>query len=75
MIRDFINECVDCQIDDFKHPKTNKRSLCYRINYRSMDRNVTNDEINEIQEKVRSVVQDEFNVKLRQIYIHYKTRL
>jgi phenylalanyl-tRNA synthetase alpha chain len=30
-----------------------------------MDRNVTNDEINEIQEKVRSVVQDEFNVKLR----------
>ncbi|KAL9555476.1 hypothetical protein MBANPS3_002323 [Mucor bainieri] len=52
-------------IDDFKHPKTNKRSLCYRINYRSMDRSVTNDEINEIQEKVRSVVQDEFKVELR----------
>lgn len=53
------------QIDDFKHPKTNKRSLCYRINYRSMDRNVTNEEINEIQEKVRSAVKDEFNVELR----------
>ncbi|KAI8067166.1 phenylalanyl-tRNA synthetase [Gongronella butleri] len=25
-------------IDDFTHPKTNKRSLCYRIMYRSMDR-------------------------------------
>ncbi|CAO3702227.1 unnamed protein product [Rhizopus stolonifer] len=25
-------------IDDFTHPKTNRRSMCYRINYRSMDR-------------------------------------
>ncbi|GAA5803856.1 hypothetical protein HPULCUR_009341 [Helicostylum pulchrum] len=52
-------------IDDFRHPKNNKRSLCYRINYRSMDRNVTNDEINEIQEKVRRVVQEQFKVELR----------
>ncbi|KAI8338455.1 hypothetical protein BC941DRAFT_422961 [Chlamydoabsidia padenii] len=53
-------------IDDFVHPKTNKRSLCYRILYRSMDRNVTNDEINEIQEKVRSTVEQEFGVELRE---------
>ncbi|KAG0166306.1 hypothetical protein DFQ28_006411 [Apophysomyces sp. BC1034] len=52
-------------IDDFKHPKTGKRSLCYRILYRSMDRNVTNEEINAIQDKVRSAVQDEFLVTLR----------
>ena len=26
------------QIDTFRHPKTNRTSLCYRINYRSMDR-------------------------------------
>jgi phenylalanyl-tRNA synthetase alpha chain len=26
------------QIDDFTHPKTGRRSLAYRINYRSMDR-------------------------------------
>jgi len=26
------------QIDRFLHPKTNRTSLCYRINYRSMDR-------------------------------------
>lgn len=30
-----------------------------------MDRNVTNDEINEIQEKVRRVVQEQFKVELR----------
>ncbi|KAI9300131.1 phenylalanyl-tRNA synthetase, partial [Cunninghamella echinulata] len=53
-------------IDDFTHPKTKKRSLCYRIIYRSMDRNVTNEEINEIQETVRSTVQSEFKVDLRE---------
>ncbi|KAI7864905.1 phenylalanyl-tRNA synthetase [Spinellus fusiger] len=52
-------------IDEFVHPKSKRRSLCYRILYRSMDRNVTNDEINEIQDKVRSVVQEEFKVELR----------
>jgi len=26
------------QIDKFTHPKTQRTSLCYRINYRSMDR-------------------------------------
>jgi hypothetical protein len=29
---------LDPQIDSFVHPKTNRTSLCYRINYRSMDR-------------------------------------
>ncbi|ORX61364.1 phenylalanyl-tRNA synthetase [Hesseltinella vesiculosa] len=53
-------------IDDFTHPKTNRRSLCYRIMYRSMDRNVTNDEINEIQEKVRAAVEQDFDVELRE---------
>jgi phenylalanyl-tRNA synthetase alpha chain len=26
------------KIDDFVHPKTGRRSKCYRLNYRSMDR-------------------------------------
>ncbi|KAI8377836.1 uncharacterized protein BYT42DRAFT_571874 [Radiomyces spectabilis] len=52
-------------IDDFTHPKTKRRSLCYRILYRSMDRSVTNEEINEIQENVRTSVQKEFSVELR----------
>ncbi|CAG8506775.1 1189_t:CDS:2 [Funneliformis caledonium] len=52
-------------VDEFVHPKTKKKSLCYRINYRSMDRNVTNEEINKIQEKVRIDVEAKLNVTLR----------
>lgn len=41
-------------VDHFIHPKTKKSSYCYRIIYRSMDRTLTSDEINEIQEKIRN---------------------
>lgn len=40
-------------IDSFTHPKTGRSSRCYRISYRSMDRNLTNEEIDELQFKVR----------------------
>ena len=33
-------EDVTC-IDDFVHPKTKRHSRCYRLNYRSMDRNLS----------------------------------
>lgn len=56
---------VISQIDEFTHPKTQKRSLCYRINYRSMDRNVTNAEINDIQDKLRKEVVRRMEVELR----------
>ncbi|KAJ1666168.1 phenylalanyl-tRNA synthetase alpha subunit, mitochondrial [Coemansia sp. RSA 1813] len=52
-------------IDSFTHPKTGKTSHCYRINYCSMDRNVTNEEINEIQEKVRDRMVRQLGVTLR----------
>lgn len=41
-------------VDEFFHPKKQKQSLCFRINYRSMDRSLTNNEINDIQDKVIS---------------------
>lgn len=52
-------------IDTFKHPKTGIVSQCYRITYRSMDRNLTNEEINVLQERVRRAVVHELEVKLR----------
>ncbi|MCO5602892.1 hypothetical protein L7F22_057031 [Adiantum nelumboides] len=40
IVRDVASDLVEDVglIDEFVHPKTNRRSKCYRINYRSMDR-------------------------------------
>ncbi|XP_027348949.1 phenylalanine--tRNA ligase, chloroplastic/mitochondrial isoform X2 [Abrus precatorius] len=51
-------------IDNF----TNKKGMtshCYRIAYRSMERSLTDDEINDLQWKVREQVQSKLNVVLR----------
>ncbi|KNA20574.1 hypothetical protein SOVF_051150 [Spinacia oleracea] len=51
-------------IDNF----TNKKGMtshCYRITYRSMERSLTDEEINELQSKVREVVQEKLKVVLR----------
>ncbi|KAK9768300.1 phenylalanyl-tRNA synthetase alpha subunit, mitochondrial [Basidiobolus ranarum] len=67
MIRDIAGDLVEDVklVDSFTHPKNKKQSLCYRINYRSMDRNVTNEEINALQETVRSQVAEQLKVTLR----------
>ena len=52
-------------IDEFTHPKNNRKSHCYRINYRSMDRSVTNEEINELQEMIRKDVVEKLTLDLR----------
>ncbi|KAK1422171.1 hypothetical protein QVD17_25108 [Tagetes erecta] len=51
-------------IDNF----TNKKGMtshCYRITYRSMERSLTDEEINELQWNVRDQVQRQMNVELR----------
>merc|ERR1711998_251020 len=52
-------------IDDFTNPKTNKRSNCYRITYRSMERSLTNEEIDSLQEEVRSAMEGDMKLELR----------
>jgi phenylalanyl-tRNA synthetase alpha chain len=52
-------------VDQFTHPKTNRESHCYRITYRSMDRSLTNEEIDTLQEQIRDKIQAELNVELR----------
>lgn len=52
-------------IDRFTNPKTDRTSLCYRINYQSMDRSVTNEEINKIQQEVEEKLVQKYKVVLR----------
>lgn len=52
-------------IDTFKHPKTSRESKCFRINYRHMDRSLTNEEVDHFQVKLRSLVKEELQCELR----------
>lgn len=60
---DLVENVVN--IDEFIHPKTGRKSQCYRINYQSMDRNLTNDEINAIHQKVEDDLVKYFQVEIR----------
>lgn len=39
--------------------------MCFRINYRSLERTLTNEEINKLQEDVRAAVVEKLGVELR----------
>jgi phenylalanyl-tRNA synthetase alpha chain len=51
--------------DEFTHPKSGRRSMCYRINYRSLERTLTNSEANELHESIRGKLVGQFGVELR----------
>ncbi|XP_057515524.1 phenylalanine--tRNA ligase, chloroplastic/mitochondrial-like [Amaranthus tricolor] len=66
VVRDIAGDLVEevSLIDNF----TNKKGMtshCYRIAYRSMERSLTDEEINDLQSKVREVVQEKLKVVLR----------
>lgn len=52
-------------IDDFVHPKTGRASKCFRITYRSMERSLTNDEVDALQVEIRDAVAGELGAELR----------
>jgi phenylalanyl-tRNA synthetase alpha chain len=52
-------------IDQFTNPKNGKTSNCFRITYRSMDRSLTDDEVNALQERVRNETAERLKVQLR----------
>ncbi|KNE63921.1 phenylalanine-tRNA ligase [Allomyces macrogynus ATCC 38327] len=66
LVRDVAHDLVEnvALIDEFTNKK-GRKSKCFRITYRSMDRNVTNEEINAIQAKVRQALAAELKVELR----------
>jgi len=41
--------------DEFTNPKTEKTRKCFRVTYRSMDRSLTDDEVNAMQDELRDV--------------------
>lgn len=52
-------------VDEFTHPKTGRRSLCYRINYRSLESTLTKEQANDMHEKIRQELVSKFGVELR----------
>jgi len=53
------------EIDNFIHPKTGRQSRCFRIMYRSLERTLTNTEIDELQVQIREAAAGELGVELR----------
>jgi len=67
IVRDVAGDLVEDVrlIDDFTHPKSGKKSKTYRINYRSMDRNLSNEEVNVIQQQIEKRLVAEMGVDMR----------
>lgn len=65
MIREISGDLVENIkiIDEFK--KDNRISYCYRIEYRSNDRSLTNEEVNRIQNELRVIIPNKLNMSLR----------
>uniref|UniRef100_A0A6A7G8D1 phenylalanine--tRNA ligase n=1 Tax=Hirondellea gigas TaxID=1518452 RepID=A0A6A7G8D1_9CRUS len=67
LVRDTAGDLVETVklVDEFKHPETGQVSKCYRINYRSFSRVLTNDEVDEIQDRVRERIEASPEMDLR----------
>ncbi|KKZ64844.1 phenylalanyl-tRNA synthetase [[Emmonsia] crescens] len=67
IVRDVAgNLAEDVQlVDEFTHPKTGRKSFCYRVNYRSLERTLTNEETNKLHEMVRKELVERAGVEIR----------
>lgn len=67
IVREIAGDLVESMtlLDEFKNPKTERISRCYRIVYRSPDRTLTNQEINALHENVRHAIVSELGLELR----------
>lgn len=67
IVRQYGGDLVESveNIDEFVHPKTGRRSQCYRVNYQSMERNLTSAEIQDIHNQVVKDLEQNFKVEIR----------
>lgn len=67
VIREHTNDLVEDieEIDSFFHPKHQKQSKTYRICYRSNNRSLTDEEVNELHDNLEEKMKEELNVELR----------
>lgn len=52
-------------IDEFTHPKSKKKSHCYRIVYRAADRVLTKEEVNVLHQEIANACRNQFQVEIR----------
>ena len=67
IVRDVGSDLVEDVrlVDDFVHPISRRKSLCYRINYRSLERTLRNEEVNQLHENVRKQLVEKLGIELR----------
>mmetsp|Transcript_15892 Transcript_15892/g.23935 ORF Transcript_15892/g.23935 Transcript_15892/m.23935 type:complete len:405 (+) Transcript_15892:49-1263(+) len=71
----YVYELIRCEagdivekvekFDDFVHPKTKRHSQAFRVTYRDMSRSLTNEEVDEVQWRVRDSLVKSLGVELR----------
>ena len=52
-------------VDEFSHPNSGRKSLCYRINYRSLERTLGNAEVNVLHNNLKKVLAAKLGVEIR----------
>jgi phenylalanyl-tRNA synthetase alpha chain len=67
IVRDVAGDLVEDVklVDEFKCQSTGRKSLCYRINYRSLERTLTNVEANKLHLRVTQQLVEKVGVELR----------
>ncbi|KAL9104193.1 MAG: hypothetical protein Q9163_000845 [Psora crenata] len=67
IVRDVGGDLVEDvrMIDQYTHPVSGRRSLCYRINYRSLERTLKNEEADDLHSQIRSLLAEKLGVELR----------
>ncbi|KAM7217720.1 hypothetical protein V8F06_006854 [Rhypophila decipiens] len=67
IVREVAGDCVEDVklVDEFVHPKTGRKSLCYRVNYRSLERTLTSEQAVTMHEGVRRMLVERLGVELR----------